>query len=370
MMRFRKLRIGIDVDDVLYECTPYAVRLANEEYGKNMTVDQVTEWGPTGGETDILFHYYKEPWFYEQQPIIPGAKEFVAALCEVAEVFFVTAVYPEAMTVRAMRLMKDFPEVPRENLILSYRKDLVHLDIVLDDGAHNVMASQSTYPVLMRRPWNQKMTGCLSVNSYNEFLTIVHTIQTQSAMLPERKTKAHKLFAFVGPSASGKSLIIDKIVREKKAVKVTSYTTRPPREGEVNGTDYYFVDETTFRDMEKSGEFLESSRYAGECYGTTYKEIRKAIRENDVVVAVDIGGAMALKGAYGSRARLIYVDRPRQELLTALLNRTSMSVEKKVLRIISMDDERKNENLCDVTIKNNVPIDSKEMDERIAHVLS
>lgn len=177
-MKKFKLRIGLDVDDILFSCNDYAVALANAKgaFDPPLSVNEISSWGMTGTRIDSRLKYFADADFFDMQPVLPGAKEFVRELLKRAEVFFTTAVAPEYMGIRAKRLMEEFPEVPKENIIMGYRKDLVNLDIILDDGAHNVIASKSAYPVLMRKPWNGNMTGCLSVNNYPEFLTLVDTI--------------------------------------------------------------------------------------------------------------------------------------------------------------------------------------------------
>ena len=106
----------------------------------------------------------------KNQPIIPGAQSFVRELSKLADVFFITAVPAACMSARAERLIRDFPEIPPENIIIGTRKDVMALDILLDDGAHNISSSRAAYPVLFRKPWNTHLSGLLSVNCYDDFL--------------------------------------------------------------------------------------------------------------------------------------------------------------------------------------------------------
>lgn len=162
MSKFR-LKFGIDVDDILFQCNEYAVTLANREYdfAPPLSINEIKTWNQRGDRSDIIFKYYSRPEFYRNQPLMKGAKEFIRELCRMGEVFFITATSPEFMSIRAQRLMKEFPEVPKENIIISSSKNLVKVDVLLDDGAHNILASESAYPVLMRRPWNSHMTAAL-----------------------------------------------------------------------------------------------------------------------------------------------------------------------------------------------------------------
>lgn len=355
-MKKFKLRFGIDVDDILMSCNQYALELANQEYGFNppLTLDEFTQWGKTGKRGDIVFKYYNSYEFYKTQPVYEGAKEFVSELRKRGEVFFVTAVNPEFMGIRAMRLLQEFPEIPPENIIMGARKDLVHVDITLDDGAHNICASNSTYPVLMRRPWNQHMTGCLSVNNYGEFLTLVDSIITSYSI--QEMEDGNKAIALVGPSASGKTEISSHMVERGAAVKVPSYTTRPMREGEVEGVDYKFITQETFLEMENEGRFYESTRYAGNAYGGTADDILNALKYNNVIMPMDICGAIALKRLLPKRTLLVYVDRPMNDILDAILAR-NISNEEKRKRIVSLTSEQKNEELCHITLHNNGTIE-------------
>lgn len=76
-----------------------------------------------------------------------------------------------------------------------------------------------------------------------------------------------------GKSAAGKDLTATRLVEEYKKIgipakKVISYTTRPPREGEVDGVDYHFVDLETFIEMQYDNKFIEHTEFRGWRYGT------------------------------------------------------------------------------------------------------
>ena len=99
-MKKYRLRIGLDVDDILYECNAYALELLNraEEIDPPLSIHDIRSWGANAGRVDDRLRYFGDPEFVATQPILPGAKAFVARLCEVAEVFFVSAVPPACMS--------------------------------------------------------------------------------------------------------------------------------------------------------------------------------------------------------------------------------------------------------------------------------
>ena len=294
------------------------------------------------------------PKFFAVQPVIQGAVDFINELQKRAEVFIITAVKPEFMGIRAERLMQEFPMIPAENIIMGSRKDLVHVDVLLDDGAHNIVSSSSAYLVLFRRPWNQHMSGCLSVNTYDEFITLVDTIL--KSYTQKEFTEGKKLYCLVGASGSGKSTIADQLVNHGFAVKVPSYTTRKIRKGEQNGIDYYFVSKDEFLSKEANHDFFETTRYAEECYGSSIENIKKALEDANVVMPVDICGAVAIKHAMPEKTVICYVKRDKKLLIQSILERNTSS-EDKANRIISLSDEMKNEDICDYVIDNSHSLD-------------
>lgn len=66
------------------------------------------------------------------------------------------------MSLRAKQILTAFPDFPEQNIIMGFQKSLVHFDVTLDDGPHNILKSCAKYPVLMRRPWNESLSGILS----------------------------------------------------------------------------------------------------------------------------------------------------------------------------------------------------------------
>lgn len=354
-MRFKRFKIGLDFDDVLAEFNEVAVQKVNQKYNlvPPLSIEEIRTWGARGDRSDMVFEFYSDPDTYINQPIIPGAKEMITELMRMnIEVFIITAVHPEYMGYRMKRIMEAFPEVPKENIIMGTRKDLVQVDIMLDDAPHNIIDSKATYPVLLRRPWNQHMTGCLSVNNYGEFITLVKTIMNAAVSpLPESN---EKIVVLVGPSASGKTELINRSVSEGICSKIKSTTIRKRRFPEED--DYYYITQSSFIEREKNGEFLETTRYASNCYGTTIKELQDKLSHGNAICAMDICGAVAVKKAFPDNALLVYVKRPKKELIKAILDRDISNADK-TERIISINDEIKNEALCDQTVENTADIE-------------
>ena len=116
------------------------------------------------------------------------------------------------------------------------------------------------------------------------------------------------LFVLQGPSGSGKTTQAAHLAREKKFKKIITATTRPPREGEVHGRDYYFLDENTYDARLANGELLAPTAIHGAKYGIPKADLLSIIGSDKrhAVVVLDDKGAEALRaaGAYVIGLRL------------------------------------------------------------------
>ena len=119
-----------------------------------------------------------------------------------------------------------------------------------------------------------------------------------------------------GPSGSGKSTIVNRLVKEAgvKLVKVISATTRPPRENEIEGQDYYFLSAEEFGSLRNDGQFLECAEVhsAGHWYGTLRSEIQRARDEGGwAFLEIDVQGALNAMETYPN-AITIFLKTPSE----------------------------------------------------------
>src|SRR5256885_10238803 len=108
------------------------------------------------------------------------------------------------------------------------------------------------------------------------------------------------LLVVSAPSGAGKSSLVSAVLAEDERLALSvSFTTRPPRAGEVNGREYHFVDRKTFDSMLARGEFLESAEVHGNRYGTSQKWIAEARAKGlDIVLEIDWQGARQGRKAF------------------------------------------------------------------------
>lgn len=118
-----------------------------------------------------------------------------------------------------------------------------------------------------------------------------------------------------GPSGSGKSTICARLCERPGFQFSVSATTRAPRPGEREGTDYCFVTRERFEAMRERGDILESSEHFDNLYGTPRKPVEEAVAAGrNVVLDIDVNGAEQVKRLM-PEARFIFVLPPNREEL-------------------------------------------------------
>lgn len=358
-MSKEKMTIALDFDDVLGDCNGYALLRTNAKYGTNLTLEDINHWGEGGSDADKRLECFEDAEFFRTQPLLPGAKEFVHELAAGGrrEVFIVTAIDLRFAHIRAQKILEELPDIKPENILIGARKDIVRTTVLLDDKAENVLKSTADYSVLFRRPWNNHLTGMLSVNNYREFLAMVERIEKNLYAVTETKNSTPKVIALVGPSGAGKTAIARKLAESPLFAIPRSTTTRAPREGE-EATAYHFVSREEFNSKKELGCFLETTSYAGESYGTTREEIEQIWKQGKhAVMPIDICGANAMHAVFGAQAVSVFINRPRRDVISAILER-SVPNSDKTKRLISLDHEYANRDICDLSVNNDGTIES------------
>lgn len=119
-----------------------------------------------------------------------------------------------------------------------------------------------------------------------------------------------------GPSGVGKSTLVTWLREHVPTAWISvSATTRPPREGEVNGFNYHFVSDTQFDELVATGALLEWAQFSGNRYGTPRAPVEERLAAGEsVLLEIDLEGARQIRRA-GPPARLVFLQPPSWEVL-------------------------------------------------------
>ncbi|WP_051935587.1 guanylate kinase [Deinococcus sp. YIM 77859] len=145
------------------------------------------------------------------------------------------------------------------------------------------------------------------------------------------------LIVMTGASGVGKGTLRERWLAGQDVFYSTSWTTREARPGEQDGVDYIFVTPEEFLEKARQNGFLEHAQFVGNHYGTPIEPIEEALRRGqDVVLEIEVEGAMQVKQRMGEAAVLIFIMPPSltelRRRLTGRATETPERIEKRLNR--------------------------------------
>ena len=144
-----------------------------------------------------------------------------------------------------------------------------------------------------------------------------------------KEIRPGELFIFSGPSGAGKGTICKRLIEERQSISLSvSATTRAPREKEVDGVNYYFIDKDTFQQRIDEGGFLEYAEVFGNFYGTPKGPVEEKLEAGiDVLLEIDVQGAAQIKKNYPEGIFVFILPPSLSELRNRLIKRGTDSME-------------------------------------------
>ena len=143
------------------------------------------------------------------------------------------------------------------------------------------------------------------------------------------KTEPGRLIVLAAPSGAGKTTLVHKLLEREARLKFSiSYTTRPKREKEVHGEDYFFVSEGKFRAMRDHDAFLESAEVFDHWYGTSEAYVQALIDDGrSVLLEIDWQGAQQVRERRPDAVCVFIMPPSRDELERRLRGRKTDAEE-------------------------------------------
>ncbi|SEG05731.1 guanylate kinase [Nitrosomonas ureae] len=131
------------------------------------------------------------------------------------------------------------------------------------------------------------------------------------------------LFIISAPSGAGKTSLVRELLQSGLNLSLSiSHTTRPPRNGEINGRDYHFVNEEKFKQMLFDGEFVESAEVYGNLYGTSQHWLNDAMTSGqDILLEIDCQGAKQIQKIFPHSVGIFILPPSVEALATRLKTR-------------------------------------------------
>jgi guanylate kinase len=129
----------------------------------------------------------------------------------------------------------------------------------------------------------------------------------------------NKIYAIIGPPASGKSTIAEQLRTKYGIGALISHTTRTPQPGEQDGVNYYFVDRQKFSAL----QFVEKAVYADSFYGLSKEEVLNKVNKNKIsIIDISMSGFEQLKKMMGERVESIYIMVDKDTIINRYMNNT------------------------------------------------
>ncbi|HJD00656.1 MAG TPA: guanylate kinase [Candidatus Dwaynia gallinarum] len=161
------------------------------------------------------------------------------------------------------------------------------------------------------------------------------------------------LIVISGPSGAGKGTVCKELMKKYNYNISISATTRSPREGEVDGVNYHFLDKKSFEEKLSRDEFLEYAQVYGNYYGTLKKGVEDELNKgNNIILEIDIQGTLQVQKVYKNAVYIFLLPPSINELKNRILKRGSETEFSFNLRFSSVGEELKYMNSYDYAVIN------------------
>ena len=162
------------------------------------------------------------------------------------------------------------------------------------------------------------------------------------------------LFVVSSPSGGGKGTLIQRVLSRLQNLSYSvSYTTRKPRNGEVNGREYFFVSSEQFSQMVERNDFLEWAKVHSHFYGTSRSQVTRDVSlGRDIVLEVDVQGAASIRNLIHEAVSVFILPPSLEVLRERLIARGTDSAEELAVRLRNAPEELKAYKTFDYVIIN------------------
>lgn len=166
-----------------------------------------------------------------------------------------------------------------------------------------------------------------------------------------------------GFSGAGKGTVVNKLLEKDNYAVSISATTREPRQGEVDGKNYFFKSRDEFENMIENNQLIEYAEYVGNYYGTPRNYVFKKLEEGyDVILEIEMQGALKVKEKFPETALIFITPPSADELKKRLVGRGTETIEQIDKRMSRAVDE------CDYMNKYDYIVVNDDLDECVDEI--
>lgn len=166
-----------------------------------------------------------------------------------------------------------------------------------------------------------------------------------------------------GFSGAGKGTVVNKLLEKDNYAVSISATTREPRQGEVDGKNYFFKSRDEFENMIENNQLIEYAEYVGNYYGTPRDYVFKKLEEGyDVILEIEMQGALKVKEKFPETALIFITPPSADELKKRLIGRGTETIEQIDKRMSRAVDE------CDYMNKYDYIVVNDDLDECVDEI--
>lgn len=172
----KSITIGIDMDQVLAKLNENWLEVIRLKEGEDVKIEEITDWHMAQffkcGEK-IFDHLDYE--LFRHLPVMENSQEVVKELCEAYEVYIVTSATfrPEIMVAKWEWLDEHFPFIPKDNVVMCGKKNIINTDILIDDAPHNLEGLKGSTPFLFDQPYNRSENRFIRVKDWEHIHNIL-----------------------------------------------------------------------------------------------------------------------------------------------------------------------------------------------------
>jgi 5'-nucleotidase len=168
-----------DLDGICCDLAKKWLAVYNQDYDDHLTEEQIGEWEwhkfvkPECGKR--IYHYLNRPGFFADLEPIEGCVDSLARLGEICDLVVVTASPKEAAGDKMRWVQRHLPMVPKGNIVVTYRKELVRGDFMFDDAPKNLRNHPATR-IMMDYSYNRDFHDCHRVHSWLEAEELIYRL--------------------------------------------------------------------------------------------------------------------------------------------------------------------------------------------------